>query len=332
MKFTIRSIDVGYGNVKFSTGNEECPFTLFPAHAVPEKNNKIAINATDVRDTVTVHVNGIDYETGPQIERALDSYSTKVLHSDYSLTDEYKTLMLGAIHYMNIERIDILVLGLPVNLFNLHHGKLKKVMEGTHDIAGRQVVIKHVKVVPQPVGGYVYIAENYGIYKLLQNQTSLVVDPGFHTTDWITCTGLTIHDARCGSFEFGTYRLINELSRLISAEIGTSYSNYTRLDQALRDNKPIKLNGKFVYPSQYLDRLSPFLKRPIDQMRENIGEPSDIENIFVVGGGASLFEPELKKHFPYASIRTDLNPVFANAKGFQMIGERIAKQLSQDES
>ncbi|KAA3652181.1 MAG: hypothetical protein DWQ11_12265 [Proteobacteria bacterium] len=64
------------------------------------------------RNTVTVDVNGVLYEVGRDAKLAQDASYGRVLDSKFSLSDVYMALVRGAISYMGVPHIDVLVLGL----------------------------------------------------------------------------------------------------------------------------------------------------------------------------------------------------------------------------
>ena len=48
----------------------------------------------------------------------------------------------------------------------------------------------------------------------------------------------------------------------------------------------------------------------------------DIENVILVGGATHLYHDAVKARFPNLEVHTGGNPVFANVRGFQMLGEQ----------
>jgi plasmid segregation protein ParM len=52
----------------------------------------------------------------------------------------------------------------------------------------------------------------------------------------------------------------------------------------------------------------------------------DLENIVLVGGAAFLFRKAVKKHFPRHAIHEVADPLHANVRGFQLLGEQYVRE------
>lgn len=71
---------------------------------------------------------------------------------DYCLSDEYLALVRGALAYMKVATVDLLVVGLPVTIFDMRRVALSKRLCGEHPITeGKTVAIKEVKVLASPM-------------------------------------------------------------------------------------------------------------------------------------------------------------------------------------
>ena len=51
-----------------------------------------------------------------------------------------------------------------------------------------------------------------------------------------------------------------------------------------------------------------------------------VENVVLVGGGAYLFRKAIKRHFSKHTIHEVGDPLHANVRGFQLLGEQYIKE------
>jgi hypothetical protein len=78
---------------------------------------------------------------GPDVHLAADVFNAKQMHERYSETPEYLAMLRGALHYMKVERIDLLVIGLPVTAFKAKKSAaLEKLVLGRHDVSRGKTV------------------------------------------------------------------------------------------------------------------------------------------------------------------------------------------------
>jgi len=108
--------NVGFGNTKFVSGvdGSEVRCTHFPSVAYPTESDETTDPMGGRRKTVGIPIDGLIYEVGPDVHLAADVFNAKQLHERYSETPDYLAMLRGALHYMKVERIDLLVVGLPV--------------------------------------------------------------------------------------------------------------------------------------------------------------------------------------------------------------------------
>lgn len=101
------------------------------------------------------------------------------MHDRYTETPEYLALLRGSLRMMDVPKIHLLVVGLPVALLVARKAKLEKAMTGTHDVGGgRKVTVHKAMVVAQPQGALVYFSSVAGKIERIAGEQSLVIDPG----------------------------------------------------------------------------------------------------------------------------------------------------------
>lgn len=173
----VGAIDIGWGCVKtarFANSPEiaagkrlgDIVCNVFRASAFASEAANLRDLARRPRDTVDVAVGttGAIYEVGPGIEAAQTGEDFgREIDDNYSSTDVYEALMKGALHYMGMDRIDVLVLGLPVNQYKASERVNALVAKYANkevetalqpDGSTKKVSIGEVVVRPQPFGGY----------------------------------------------------------------------------------------------------------------------------------------------------------------------------------
>ncbi|WP_232429512.1 ParM/StbA family protein [Noviherbaspirillum autotrophicum] len=148
MGAVVRAIDVGRGNTKYVASDDDGGIKClhFPSEAYPSEADRKEDGFGSRRKTGSIPIDGLFYEVGPDVHLAADVFNAKVLqHDAYFETPEYLALVRGALHYMKVEEIDLLVVGLPVATFKVPGQVclLEKRMIGRHDLGGgRNVVVK----------------------------------------------------------------------------------------------------------------------------------------------------------------------------------------------
>jgi plasmid segregation protein ParM len=232
-------------------GKVECAH--FPSQAFYTLNEKGVDAIGGKRKTVCVPVEGVFYEVGPEVELAADRFRARQLHDGYTETAEYRALMAGALHYMKVEAIDLLVLGLPVAQFLAKRSILEKAMTGTF-MTGKKsrVVVKRVLVVAQPQGALFDYATQHDLQSAVAQGKSLVVDAGSRTFDWLTTRGMKVVSNMSHSVTRGVSDILLAIARKISTEIGEEFDDLEAIDVALRSGKSLR-----IYQKEYdLKRLT----------------------------------------------------------------------------
>lgn len=327
----VRAIDIGYGQTKLVTDRglyKEMATFSFPSRA-PLASRIDGISHG--RDTQLVKVNGVQYEVGKDVADAAKDSDVNIRSIDYVKTDTYSALMKGALHYIGQEEIELLVLGLPVSVFD--DGKtaslLKQLYTGVVMISDdRAVHIHDVWVVPQPLGGLFDFAFQSSSFHDVKGKQNLIIDPGFYTLDWYGCNGIEKRTNTCGSIPGGVSAYLQELADNFIRHHGINMllSNLARFDEAVRNGEPVKLFGKSWELTPFHDAAYTVIQSFVSSMAAQIGHGANIDNIILVGGGAKLFKRALEAAFPRHIINTLPDPQFSNVRGFQFAGEQVLRQ------
>lgn len=327
MAAVVRALDVGFGNTKFTTASvpEGLACRHFPSlafHGAPERGEGIGGR----RKTLVVPVNGLDYEVGPEIELAAERYRARHLHDEYTQTDEYRALCAGAIGSMRVETIDLLVAGLPVAHFQSKRLALQRALTGSLEVdQGRRTTVGRVLVVAQPQGALVDFAAREGEGAFARGR-SLVIDVGSRTFDWLVTRGLRVVSNMSSSVSRGASDIHLALAQRLSERMGAQFHQLEAIDEALRSNRKLRAFQKEYDLREYERLIQAIADQAVMAIMQRMDSTHDIEHIVVVGGAAFLFVKAIRKRFPMHRIREVEEPIFANVRGFQLIGERYVAE------
>lgn len=328
-----RAIDVGWGNTKFTKAGPDGKIVgdLFPSVTQWSATDPTRSVIGDKRNTVAIAIDGMFYEVGPGIAAARGRYRATNMHDGYVETPEYSALVKGALHYIAEDRIDVLVMGLPVKHLVAKRASLERQWTGEHELpSGRRIVVGKVQVFAQPQGALVHYSRTSGQESVRRNDLNLVIDPGQRTFDWIVSRGMILHQGQSSSTDRGMHDVLCAIADVISAELGEEYRDLDAIDAALRRKKPMVLYQQRFDLKRFAPIIAQVTREAVARLLESIRDLASIQNILLVGGGAHLFKPAVIEAFRKHRITDVENPVFANVNGFQAIADEIlARQASK---
>jgi len=325
----VRAVDVGYGNVKYVTSRSEQGIhcAMFPSLAPLASNLEISTGLSADRDTVTVEVEGVLYEVGPGARLGLKAHHTRILHGDYVETHEYLALLRGALSYMQVSHLDLLVVGLPVGLMNSKAQGLATQLKGRHPVGGgREVHVQHVWTLAQPLGGFLDYAMGQGLYETLADQVNLIVDSGYYTVDWLTGLGIKVMPERTGSFPGGTHAILQALARSVGEVLGVAYTDIDAIDRVLEKGR-LRVGGREIDLAPHWRQAQARIGEAVNAVANSVGDALDVNNIILVGGGSKFYETAIRRRFPSPRLIVASDPIFANVRGFQIAGEHHASTV-----
>jgi len=233
----VRAIDVGYGNTKLVIGADSQSVRCMHFPSITPVSDEAGV--TDAlgtrRKTVAIPIGGLMYEVGPEAHLAAGIFNARQMHDGFCETPEYLALVRGALHYMKVDRIDLLVLGLPVATFKIKKAALERRMTGMHEIGqGKRIQVEQVRVVAQPQGALMHYGVSHSRLAQVKNERNLVIDPGARTLDWLLSQGMRVIEKRSHSVNRGMYDALNVIAEAISKSEQTQFRDFDRLDIALR--------------------------------------------------------------------------------------------------
>lgn len=339
MEKTVIGIDVGYGNVKavWGPGFDSKSEIIFRSVA------KRTMQATDGfgsggedMNRVGINVDGFKFLVGPE---AAVSGAVSTTDTDFVNRPEYLALLRCAMYYMlktrgKIENIDAMVVGLPVSNFATKKADLIKICQGSHLIPTPQLLknehghmvsvhVSKVFCVPQPLGGLRMQAQLDAQAGLDLNRTTLIIDPGYLTFDWLFASGMRADIERSGSLIGGVSSLLSELSRQVSLKLGVAAIDLVELEIALKTGTLV-IEGKSQEFIGYNKWMDAFAGDVVDRFVTASNLTSRFDRILLVGGGAKYFVNALRRRFPNHTIDVDGQSVMSNSRGFFLIGNGLA--------
>lgn len=321
----VRAIDIGYGNTKFVVDDQRT-CRIMPSLAPRADAHRARTTLMRDRRTSVVMVDGNAYEVGEDAGLFLSSAS--VLHRDYIETPEYRALLYGALDAMQTPKLDLLVTGLPVHLHESRWQRLKTLLVGVHQIRpGVTVEICDAAIVMQPLGGFIAHSHERGDWRGHSDETFLIIDLGYFTVDWMVTRGLKELPGLSDSVECGVSQYIQCIEEQLSVQLGDAHTNLKRIDEGLRQGR-VRIKGRTVTLEPFHREAQVVVDRAIGALRNRIGSAHEIDQIVVVGGGAPYFVAGLRAAFPEHPMHTVSDPVCANVRGFQLIGELFRRRAA----
>lgn len=320
----IVGLDIGYSNLKVAYGaaNLSAPTTVLrPSGAAPADRFGKRLDGKLQDDFINVLVNGNEYVAGVSLDRA--QVWNRSLHEEYASTESYMALFKAGLLLSGMRQIDVLVTGLPVSQFMEEKRKrsLEKMMQGSHLICpGVTVEVSSVKVVPQPIGGFVDFLLN--TREDIEDANLLIIDPGFFSVDWVVISNNEIHNQSSGTSLNACSVMLEEVAKSISQRFETKI-NLESIENAIRKNKSaVLIMGQRVELSPFLktarEKIGPAVSELVQQAVRNEGK--DVDLVILVGGGANLYFDVARQAFPRQKVLISQDSVFANSRGFWFYG------------
>lgn len=316
-------IDIGYSNLKLTYGaTGGTPKSLLrPAGAAPVDRFGSRIDGRAHQDFLHVLVDGQEFVAGVSTDRA--EMWSRSLHSDYSSSASYKALFHAGLLLSEMDHIDTLVTGLPVSQYMDETRKraIAEQMRGTHQVTPkRSVTVEQVKVIPQPVGGFLdYIAQEDAD---IGDARVLVIDPGFFSVDWVVIANSDLHRQSSGTSLEASSVVLGEAARIIAKDYGAAIST-EKLENAVRaDKSDVLVLGTKVEIAPYIEQATKTVAPVVvESIRKALRKESELADlILLVGGGSVFFKDSIQAAFPRLTVAMTKEPVHSNARGFWIMG------------
>lgn len=323
----ISAIDLGFGFSKYMqyipSRNEFMP-AVIPSLSIPVDSKNLDDIHLTKRNTTEVLHEGAKYEVGNDIAALTSGNSPRYLINDFYKSKEYTVLMKGVLKLMNVNYLDLLVLGVPVSQVDVARKYLMDTWTGEIDLDSEKIIkIRSVIVLAQPLGGFAHHASQTGNAREIQKQRNLIIDPGFFTVDWLLIDNM-LKMKGSGSDQSGVSYFLKEIAK----QMGQDHKNFTfmnRIDQYFFDSKPLFMNGKKIDFTPYLPQANLVLEKSVKAMLSELPDTQFIDNIIMIGGAAHIYLPFFQNQFPNIKIALSKRSQLSNVLGFFDIGKSIVK-------
>jgi len=328
----VRSIDVGYGFTKYIKNDDTASgipeHCSFPSVVVPLHTHEVKHQNTDIflnnHNVYTVPYGNLHALVGPDIQlnvKTLDQMRTNL--DNFSTSHRYHALISGAIQDMNIDKIDVLALGLPVDIYKNLKDTLISLFTGNINVGiNNTISINKVLVFPQPLGGLA--STNHK-----PSNTTLLIDPGYNTLDWLVSKNFKINKQKSGSCKGGMSYVIDAIATLHREVTNDPLPYPTQIENAIIDHKKLLLvknapTIQNICVTDYYPHVAPIVDEFLSLIEVSIGDISNIDRILLVGGGSKFYKGFIEQRFPQLSVKTVKDAEFSNVKGFQLLANRYA--------
>lgn len=342
-KKVVAAIDLGYGHTKFAKFDDSGSMTVdsFPSFVGVGASGKAGLETLGSLDVVSVNLAGNVLTVGKDSANARGAQMGRNTDEGFSSTPQYAALMMGALAYLDLPRIDVLVIGLPMHTLRANSAQLRERYRGTHDVPmlgnrkkfkRETVEIGEVIVVGQPVGALMDACANRPD---IQDDCSIVLDMGFHTLDVLGMEARKPRADRVDGIPGGVSGYINAVSESVrdwfnqqpgakGAELRLPIHQY---ETALRTGKPMRTGIGPIDLSQHRAQADATIAQYLDKVASIIKDYGDITVAVLAGGGAKLIEAPFKARFPLIrNVMIPDEPNFSVVRGFLHVAKAQASR------
>ena len=268
-----------------------------------------------------INSNVLQVKIGDNNYIVADENGSYVADADKLKTEESKELLkvctLTSIGLSFPEKnfIDVeVVAGLPVDYFSNQKEELKELLECIDEkilinSIGKEQRIRITKatIYPQSVGVV------FSKAKAVKGETTLVIDIGGGTWDVSQFDGLKMTKKR--SYSEGMLVLYSKVAQYLNSNFYTKYN--TSDIYALKERGHFSVSGEKKPISVVDDVIKDHVLKVVTDIKRDF-DTINVDNIFLIGGGAVPLKELLQKEFPNAILEND--PQMANANYFELMG------------
>lgn len=331
-----RAIDLGYGWVKFTTGETikldgqlpTVPVNTFSSlvWANPQQFNVPEMGGAKV---MTLKFDGTTYGISKEPESVAPRSATRIKGDDYVSSTPYAVCMAAAIKAMRVGSIQRLVVGTPVGNFSTAREELVRRFSRGITFDDLHVEIGQLRVVPQPIGGLFWHMIAGGRTAEIANKVRLLIDVGYGTLDWVVAHGAAANAASSGSNDYGVSKFVDAVAAQIRGAaqgISADLLFTSSVDKMITMGRGFEFRGKEQRREQYAHVIDALAVEALADLKSRVGSLDMVSSIVLMGGGANLYASALKTVAGDVPIETVSEPHLANVRGFQLLSESGMKR------
>lgn len=313
----ILGLDMGNFNIKTSTGK------IYPAYYNKANMNTVALNQNKKAMTIITDDDKA-YTIGD------GDFDTEYMKADKETLPLFLLALANEIPSNKLAATFRIVVGLPYTQWKDGKDRIIKYYKGTHtfwvgeryemkndkqvEIEKNKRIIKveEVQCFPEGFGASFTVKSKYPEFLLL--------DFGGRTTNVIYLEDGQLQDGN--TLEQGSIKLLMDVKEYIEKNFKTTNVSLKKAERWLK-------SGRYIhFPNGQEEEVD--LKPVIEQLKADVIE--DIKGslrvkidfastpVYVTGGGALTFKEAILKEIPHAKFLEEEDSLFANAKGFKMVG------------
>lgn len=305
-------LDVGHSAVKLAVDGASLifPSVVIPAFEISDEAS--ARRAAKDR----VRIRDVDYYVGDTAVLQGGLTRAPGLYDEWVLTDEHDALLkagFGKAQEAGARSDDLVVLGLPANLYPRYRGSLRE--------RASALLQTEVMVMPQPFGPFsLQSLDEDGVMVAahrVQNETWAVIEVGFYTTDFALIKSGVWVDSKSTSCR-GVSVAAEQLRRILNTSMGLSVSTVDA-DTMLRTRK-MKYHGEERSVANEVTTALRMLSAEIKDAARGLfaADAHSFDGIIITGGGADVVFADLAEAWPRA-VKPDV-PRFSVAEGLRRQG------------
>lgn len=326
-------IDLGYGYVKVTDGQNEFVFPSTVGVSTDLRFNSLLLNFKKPTDNLVVTVDNKKYFIGdlairqsPIVSRSLGKNRVEDINA--------KVLLLAglALFVENTEQRFNVVTGLPVDYYQLYKDDWALLMQGTHavkfgtggDEKPMLISIEKLQLIPQPFGTlYDHRLNAEGGLAETENENLKIgiVDVGYKTTDLALADGLEFVGKQSTSIEIAMSTAYNIIAQRIQEKYKVEKENY-ELDKII-ESGILRVAGVPYDISDYKKEAFSQVADKIATEVNSIWDKRELDVIMLTGGGGHSIAEYFLPKFPQSVLVK--GPQMANVRGYLKLAQTLFK-------
>ena len=228
--------------------------------------------------------------------------------------DNTLTLLYTAISRSTDDRINKVVLGLPIKQYKKNKDKLKEYIKENRcaRVNERDIVIQDIEVVPESAA--IYYNLPYEHYEEFTKNQLTIICIGGRTTE--ICQYKNGKIIGFDSYKLGMLNVYQDIVSYIN-------NKYTK-DFELEEGEDVLENG-LLLDGEYIDMsfIKPILKRHFIDVYKDIQLKFNIDKgyIYLTGGGSKIFEKAFMNRS--SNVVKSNDPIYDNVMGYKKVGVNL---------
>lgn len=323
-------VDDGHNNTCiYSLQNGKEVKLAMPSRIINGKVNKITLTKKEKKI--------FEYKTGDEIYSIGDiDHSLYTSFNEYPISDMNRVIVNHALYLAGFGGKSLsIVTGLPMKHFyklkgmnedliekkekNLLSSAIGGKIKSLDDEVELARITKH-SVLPEGVAAWMDLFltilpdGSWQKNEEIANERIAIIDIGGRTTDIAVIKAMDVDYRRSATLDKGMLGVYDYIKNGIQDEYEAEDLDDKEIYQSL-DSKTIKIFGK---PQDISDIVAEAKQEALGQIynevKMKLGNASDIQKVYFVGGGSLIFKDIIKDWYPHNGTISE-DPLFANARG-----------------